>query len=217
VNGEFVARMEDVLDLYAQPYQPQCPLVRFDESPKPLHADARPPIPAAPGRAARVDSEYRRCGTAELLLCCEPLRGWRHIAVCEKRTKREFAHAMRYLAEEQYPQARRIRVVLDNLSTHSIGALYETFPPEQARALAQRLEFHFTPKHGSWLNMAKIEFAALNKACLDRRIGDLQALAQEVAAYERTRNAAGTRIQWRFTTPQARTKMARLYPKHSSG
>lgn len=212
VGADFVWRMEDVLDLYAEPYKADRPVVCFDELPFQLLADKRAPLPAAPGRAARVDYEYRRQGTANLFVCFEPLAGWRHVDVTARRTNQDFAEQMRALVDERYPEAPVIAVVLDNLSTHSPAALYQTFPPEEARRLVQRLEFHYTPKHGSWLNMAELEFAILSRQCLGRRLQDRMVLQREIAAWEAERNRARAKAHWHFTTTQARTKLQRLYP-----
>ena len=166
----------------------------------------------APGRPARVDYEYRRQGTANLFLCFEPLAGWRHLEVTSRRTNKDFAEHMRALVDEHYPKAARIAVVLDNLSTHSPAALYQTFPPTEARRLVKRLEFHYTPKHGRWLNMAELEFAILNRQCLGRRLQDRTMLQREIAAWEAERNRAKATAHWHFTTAQARIKLHRLYP-----
>jgi transposase len=212
VDGSYVARMEDVLDLYAETPDPKCPVVCFDESPTQLIGEVRQPIPAAPGQAERFDCEYRRNGTVNLFVFLDAHRPWRRVKVTERRAARDFAECMRDLVDRHYPQAERIRVVLDNLSTHSPGALYEAFPAPEAHRLLRRLEFHYTPKHASWLNMVEIEIGVLRGQCLDRRIGDPEQLAAEIAAWERQRNAAGTRIKWMFTTERARTKLARAYP-----
>jgi hypothetical protein len=204
--------MEDVLDLYAEPSSSDRPVVCFDELPFQLLADKRAPQPVAPGRAARVDDEYRRQGTANLFLCFEPLAGWRHVEVTARRTNKDFAEQMRALAEEHYPDAPVIAVVLDNLSTHSPAALYQTFPPAEARRLVKRLEFHDTPKHGSWLNMAELEFAILSRQCLHRRLPNQTILQKEIAAWEAERNRARAKARWHFTTAQARSKLRRLYP-----
>jgi transposase len=213
VNGEFVARMEDVLDLYAQPSDPQHPVVCFDESPTQLIGEVRQPIPPEPGQVARFDYEYRRAGTVNLFVLVDAHRPWRKVMVTPQRTALDFARCMRELVEVDYPQAERIRVVLDNLSTHTPGALYEALPAEEAHRLLRRLEFHFTPKHGSWLNMAEIEIGVLKGQCLSRRIDDRERLEQEIAAWQRDRNAAKARIKWMFTTEAARTKLGRLYPR----
>jgi hypothetical protein len=216
VSAEFVAAMEDVLDLYAEPYDPQRPKVCFDETSKQLIAETRQPLPANPGRAERYDYEYQRNGTRNLFLFCEPDSGWRHIEVTETRTMQDFAHQMKWVVETQYPEATVVRVVLDNLNTHKPASLYETFTPAEARRILKRLEFHYTPKHGSWLNMAEIELSMLNRACLDRRIPDHETLRREIAAYEDRRNAAQATINWRFTSQDARRKLHRLYPSTSN-
>jgi hypothetical protein len=212
VSAEFVAAMEDVLDLYIEPYDPKRPKVNFDETSKQLIRETREPLPAAPGRAARYDYEYERNGTRNLFMCVEPQAGWRHITVTERRTMQDFAHQMQWLVDEEYPEASVIRVVLDNLNTHKPASLYETFAPAEARRLLKKLEFHYTPKHGSWLNMAEIELSILSRQCLDRRIPDDATLRREITAYEDTRNAANATITWRFTTMDAREKLHRLYP-----
>ena len=212
VSADFVAHMEDVLDLYAEPYDPQRPVVCFDETSTQLLADARPPIPAAPGQPRREDYEYRRQGTCNLFLAGEPLAGWRQVAVTERRTMQDFAQQMRWLVAEAYPEADLVRVVLDNLNTHRIASLYETFPAAEARRIAKRPEFHYTPKHGSWLNMAEIEFSVLSRSCLGQRLPDEETLCREVAALVGERNAARIISNWRFTTQQARVKLHRLYP-----
>ncbi len=207
--------MEDVLDLYAEPYDPKRPVVCFDETSKQLVAEKRPPIPAKSGRRERFDYEYQRNGTRNLFLFCQPLAGWRHLAVTERRTMKDFAHQMRWLVDEAYPEAEKIRVVLDNLNTHRPASLYETFLPKEARRIRKRLEFHHTPKHGSWLNMAEIEFSVFSKQCLARRIGDEETLKREIAALEAERNQAEATINWRFTTVGARVKLQHLYPSVS--
>jgi transposase len=204
--------MEDVLDLYARPYDPKRPVVCFDEQPRQLIAEVRTPVPMVPGRPQRVDYEYRRAGTANLFLAFEPLAGWRHLEVTVQRTAGDFARQMKALVEVHYPEAEVIAVVLDNLSTHSPAALYRTFRPEEALRLLKRLEFHYTPKHGSWLNMAELEFSILGRQCLDRRLPDRDSLAREVAAWQRRRNRERVTAQWRFTLADARTRMCRLYP-----
>ncbi len=209
--------MEDVLDLYEEPYDPKRPVVCFDETSKQLIAEKRSPIPPQRGRRERFDYEYKRNGTRNLFMCCEPLAGWRHVAVTQRRTMIDFAHQMQWLADEAYPEAEKIRVVLDNLNTHKPASLYETFAPKEARRIRQRLEFHYTPKHGSWLNMAEIEFSVFSKQCLARRIGEEDTLKQEVAALESERNQAGATIDWRFTTGDARVKLQHLYPSVPNG
>lgn len=208
--------MEDVLDLYAQPQDDKQPLVCFDECPCQLVAEVRPPQPAQPGKVRRVDYEYKRNGTANLFLAVAPHAGWRHVAVTQRRTKADFALQLQALVDEHFPEAQVIRVVLDNLNTHTPAALYEVFPAAEARRIASRLEFHYTPKHGSWLNMAELELAALSIQCLGRRIPDPDALKTEVAAWEQERNRDRVCIHWRFTTPQARTRLDRLYPSIST-
>jgi transposase len=212
VGAEFVWHMEDVLDLYAEPYDPKHPVVCFDARPCPLLADVRPPEPVQPGRPARLDYEYRRNGTYNVFTVFQPLAGWRHVDVTTRRACPDFAEAMRRLVDEHFPAAETIRVVLDNLSTHTPAALYETFAPEDARRLTRKLEFHHTPKHGSWLNMVEIELSILARQCLDRRLTDLTTVHREVAAWTRLRNQAHATVDWRFRTSDARTKLRRLYP-----
>jgi hypothetical protein len=214
MDGEFVARMEDVLDLYAEPPDPKCPVVCLDESPLQLIGETRQPIPAAPGQVARVDYEYRRCGTVNLFVVLDVHRPWRKVTITERRTAQDYAARLRALVDVDYPQAERIRVVQDNLSTHTPGSLYEAFPAAEARRILRRLEFHYTPKHASWLNMVEIEIGVLKGQCLDRRIDTREKLKREIAAWERDRNASGARIRWMFTIQKARTKMGRAYPKH---
>jgi hypothetical protein len=205
--------MEDVLSLYAQPYDPQRPLVCFDEARKELHGQPRPPVPAAPGRPARQDYEYSREGTANLFLLVEPLAGRRRVSVTEHRAGADFAQQMKYLCDVQYPEAAVIRVVLDNLNTHGPGSLFAAFDPEEAWRLVRRLEFRYTPKHASWLNMAELELSVLARQCLDRRIGGVAALVAEVAAWEQRRNAAQVKIEWCFRAADARVKLKHLYPQ----
>ncbi len=204
--------MEDVLAVYTRLYDPRFPQVCMDETSKQLLADTRPSEAVRPGHPAHVDYEYRRLGTANLFLFCEPLRGWRRVQVTARRTKVDWAHAIRELVELYYPDAERIVLVLDNLNTHSPASLYQAFPPAEARRLAERLEIHYTPKHGSWLNVAEIELSVLARQCLDRRIADVATLTAEVAAWERERNATGKGVDWRFTTDDARIKLNHLYP-----
>ncbi|MCA1656682.1 MAG: IS630 family transposase [Actinobacteria bacterium] len=215
IGAEYVAAMEDVLDLYEEAYDPARPVVCFDELPYQLVAETRAPRAAQPGHPARYDYEYRRNGTANLFMLFEPKAGRRHVAVTERRAAVDFAEQMKALVDEHYPGAARIRVVLDNLNTHKPASLYRAFAPAEARRLLRRLEFHYTPKHGSWLNQAEIEWSVLAKQCLDRRLPDRDAVAGEITAWERTRNAAEATVAWRFTTAQARTKLARLYPAQS--
>jgi hypothetical protein len=213
VNAEYVARMEDVLDLYAEAPDPRRPVVCFDETPRSLIGEARVPIPAEPGQPRRVDYEYVRNGTANVFMFVDVNRPWRHAKVTDHRTCVDFAACMRDLVDEHYPEAARIRVVLDNLSAHSAAALYQAFEPAEARRLLSRLEFHFTPKHASWLNMVEIEIGVLVTQCLDRRIPDTATLIAEIAAWERQRNAATARITWMFTVDRARAKLGRVYPQ----
>ena len=212
MSAEFVANMEDVLDLYAEPYDPQRPVVCFDETSTQLLAETRPSLPPRPGLPLRQDYEYRREGARNLFLACEPLAGWRQVAVTQRRTMGDFAHQMRWLVDEAYPEVPVVRVVLDNLNTHRAASLYETFPAADAWRIAKRLEFHYTPKHGSWLNMAEIEFSVLSRCCLKQRLPDEDALGREVQALVRERNAARVGIKWRFKTQDARSKLHRLYP-----
>jgi len=212
VSGEFVAAMEDVLELYAEADDPDRPRVNFDECAVELHADARDPLPAAPGRPARVDYEYVRNGTANLFVVVDPTAGRRHVTVTERRTKADFAAQMKHLCDVLYPDAAVIRVVLDNLNTHTAGALYEAFAPAEARRLAAKLEFHYTPKHASWLNMAELELSVLARQCLNRRIPDADTLAGEVKAWQDARNRDRVRINWCFKVADARKKLARVYP-----
>ena len=212
VNGEYVARMEDVLDLYAETPDSNRPVVCFDESPTQLIGEVRQPIAAEPGQVKRYDYEYRRHGTVNLFVLLDAHRPWRKVTVSERRTAVDFAACMRDLVDVDFPQAERIRVVMDNLSTHTPGSLYEAFPAPEAHRILRRLEFHFTPKHASWLNMAEIEIGVLRRQCLDRRIDNRRRLEREIAAWERQRNAAGAEIKWMFTTDTARIKMGRAYP-----
>jgi transposase len=225
IDGEYVARMEDVLDLRAcpraghrpdpgaEPPDPARPVVCLDESPLQLIGQVREPIPAAPGQVARVDYEYRRNGTVNLFVVTDVHRPWRKVTVTERRTAQDYAERLRELVDVDFPDAARIRVVQDNLSTHTPGSLYETFPAAEAHRIRERLEFHYTPKHASWLNMVEIEIGVLKGQCLDRRIDHPEALEREVAAWQRRRNAAGARVAWMFTTEKARAKMGRAYPK----
>jgi transposase len=213
VDPEYVARMEDVLDLYGERPDPKRPVVCFDESPIQLIGEVRQPIPAEPGRIKRYDCEYKRNGTANLFVFLDAHRPWRKVKITASRAAVDFAACMRDLADVHFPEAERIRVVLDNLSTHSAGALYQTFPADEARRVLRRLEFHYVPKHASWLNMVEIEIGVLAGQCLDRRIESVEQLATEIALWERQRNAAGARIKWMFTTEKARAKMGRAYPQ----
>ena len=212
---EFVAAMEHVLDLYEQPYNPNRPKVCFDETSKQLIEETRIPIPARPGQIARCDYEYRRKGTRNLFLFFEPLVGQRHIEVRQRRTKQDFAHCMQWLADVAYPDVDCIDVILDNLNTHTYGALYEAFEPAEARRIARKLTFHYTPRHGSWLNMAEIEFSVILRK-LGPRVPDEETLKRKVKAIEISRNNSQSSVDWQFTTDDARIKLTRLYPSISS-
>ena len=216
-NADFVCAMEDVLEVYTRPYDPARPVVCLDELSKQLVVETRLPIPAEPGQPERVDYEYERAGTANLFLTGEPLAGQRHVTVTEQRTAVDFAEEIRDRLEVRYPQAEKVVLVMDNLNTHKPAALYQAFKPAQARALLERLEIHHTPKHGSWLNMAEIELSVLSRQCLDRRIPDIDTLTQEVAAWQQARNTRPQPVNWRFTTPDARIKLKRLYPSIQDG
>jgi hypothetical protein len=207
--------MEDVLDLYADDYDEKRPVVGFDETSKQLIAETRQPVPARAGAVERFDYEYRRGGVCNLFMFCQPKRGWRHVEVTERRTMPDFARQMKWLVDEAFPFAERVRVVMDNLNTHKPASLYETFAPEEARRILRKLEFHYTPKHGSWLNIAEIELSVFGRQCLDRRIGDEETLKRETRKLESERNAACAKIEWRFTTTDARRKLHRLYPSTS--
>lgn len=204
--------MEDVLDVYHRPYDEERPLVCLDEASKQLIGEVIEPIPAEPGQPERFDYEYTRNGTANLFMISEPLLGWRAVKVTERRTAVDFAEVIRWLVEEVHEEAEKVVLVMDNLNTHKLASLYEAFPPERARRIAERLEIHHTPKHGSWLNMAEIELSVLARQCLARRIETRAELEREVAAWEEERNERGVEIQWRFTTADARIKLRRLYP-----
>ena len=216
IDGEYVARMEDVLDLYAQAPDPKRPVVCFDESPTQLIGEVRQPIQAVPGQRERYDCEYRRNGTVNLFIFLDAHRPWRKVKVTDRRTAEDFAICMRELSDVHFPEADRIRVVLDNLSPHSSGALYQAFPPCEARRVLRRLEFHYVPKHASWLNMVEIEIGVLRGQCLDRRIATPERLVSEIAAWERQRNATRAQVKWMFTTEKARAKMGRAYPEPAS-
>ena len=211
-SAEFVAAMEDVLEVYHRPYDPDRPMVCMDEASKQLIAEVRQPLPAQPGRTAKYDSEYERRGTANFFMAVEPLAGKRTVRVTDRRTKVDWAQFIRYLLLTVYPEAAMVVLVMDNLNTHGIGSLYEAFDPVTARALASRLEIHHTPKHGSWLNMAETELSILSRQCLDRRIDCKAIMISEVAAWEQDRNTHESKIDWQFTTANARIKLKRLYP-----
>jgi hypothetical protein len=211
-NAEFVCAMEDVLDVYHRAYDAKRPLVCLDEASKQLIGEVVEPIPAAPGQPERYDYEYVRNGTANLFMITEPLLGWRHVKVTDRRTAKDFAEVLRWLAEDVHPDVDSIVLVMDNLNTHKLASLYEAFEPERARRLAERFEVHHTPKHGSWLNVAEIELSVLSRQCLDRRIERKEELTQEIAAWENDRNERRVGTQWRFTIADARIKLHRLYP-----
>jgi len=211
-NAEFVAAMEDVLEVYERPFDPARPLIALDEAAKQLLADVRSPLPMRPGDPERVDYEYRREGTAALFMLSAPLLGRRHVFVREQRTRVDFAAVIKVLCDELYPRAEKIVLVLDQLNTHGVASLYAAFPAAEARRLAQRIEWHHTPKHGSWLNLAEIELSVLARQCLDERMESQEKLAAAVAAWQTSRNAAATAINWRFTTADARVKLKHLYP-----
>jgi hypothetical protein len=204
--------MEDVLDVYHQPYDPARPLVCIDEQPKQLVSETRTPVPPRPDTPARYDYEYKREGVANLFMLFQPLLGWRSVMPTERRTAKDFAEVLRWLVEELHPDAEAIVLVTDNLNTHTPACLYEAFAPDRARCIAERLEWHYTPKHGSWLNMAEVEFAALSKQCLGRRIGSIARLKREVAVWAEDRNERMVGVNWRFNTADARIKLRSLYP-----
>jgi hypothetical protein len=204
--------MEDVLQVYQRPYDPDYPVVCLDEASKQLIGEVAPVDPARPGKSARIDYEYERQGTCNLFMMCEPLRGWRHVKVTERRTRKDWAVCIKELVDVHYPQVPKIILVEDNLNTHNGTSLYETFPPEEARRLLDRLELHSTPKHGSWLDMAETELSILQRQCLDRRIDNAAEVARQVAAWETERNERHCRIHWTFTIAMARIKLKKLYP-----
>jgi hypothetical protein len=204
--------MEDVLDVYHRPYDEARPLVALDEASKQLVGEVATPWPPEPGQPERFDYEYVRNGTANLFMISEPLLGWRAVQVTERRTAKDLAEVLRWLVEDLHPDAEKVVVVMDNLNTHKLASLYETFPPEQARRIAERLEIHHTPKHGSWLNVAEIELSVLSRQCLDRRIDSADELKRQVAAWVDDRNERAVEVKWRFSTPDARIKLHRLYP-----
>jgi hypothetical protein len=215
-NAEFVANMEDVLDLYHRPYDPKRPLICMDEQPVQLIKETRLPLPAKPGRPACVDYEYERKGTANIFMFTEPLAGWRKTSVRERKTAVDWAEEMRRLLEEDYAEAETVVLVCDNLNTHKIASLYEAFEPEVARRLAQRVEIHYTPKHGSWLNIAENELSALTRQCLNRRIPDRETLTTETTAWHSRCNQLQKSVDWQFTTQDARIRLKRLYPQNKN-
>jgi hypothetical protein len=204
--------MEDVLEVYQRPQDPSRPLICLDEAAKQLLAEVRAPLPLAPGRPQRVDYDYARQGTAALFMAFEPLAGQRHVFVRKQRTRADFAAVIKTLVDELYPQAERLILVLDQLNTHGLASLYAAYPPAEARRLAQKLEIHHTPKHGSWLNMAELELSVLARQCLEERMESQDYLGRQLAAWQQARNAAAPRVDWRFTTADARIKLQRLYP-----
>jgi len=204
--------MEQVLDLYARPYDPDEPIVNMDETTKQLTQEVIEPLPPLPGEATRYDTLYKRNGVAVLFLFFEALRGWRQVNVAEGKTRKDWAWQVKELLDVHYPQAKKVHLVMDNLNTHDGASLYETFPPEEAHRLLSRLEFHYTPKHGSWLNVAEIELSVLSRQCLNRRIPDLQALRKEIGHWQTERNQIKSRVHWQFTTQDARIKLRKLYP-----
>lgn len=205
--------MEDIIAVYERPYDPDCPVVCMDESCKQLIGELHTPVPCSPGKPARIDHEYCRNGVAQIFLEVEPLAGRRHVAISQRRTRKDWARWIKGMLDDRYPDAARVCLVVDNLNTHNLASLYEAFEPQEARRLAERLEIHYTPKHGSWLNVAEIEFSALARQCLDRRIPDLETMRACVAAWETSRNHKKPTINWHFSTNDARTKLKSLYPK----
>lgn len=206
--------MEDVLDVYARPYDPARPVVAMDEKPLQLLGHAREPIPAAPGRDRKEDSEYIRHGTCSIFIWAEPLAGSRRVVARQRRTRIDWAHEVDHLLTIDYPDAQKVVLVMDNLNTHTAGSLYEAFAPPKARSLTERLEIHYTPKHGSWLNIAEIELSALTRQCLDRRIDDLEILNRELTAWQQATNADQRQVHWHFTTADARVRLRHLYPEY---
>ena len=211
-NAAFVAAMEDVLEVYQRPYDPHRPLVCLDEASKQLVAETRPSIAVEPGKPKRADAEYRRCGTASVFMMTVPLAGQRHARVCQQRKRVDFAEVVRELCDKIYPDAEKIVLVMDNLNTHNVASLYEAFEPSEAWRLAEKLEIHHTPKHGSWLNMAEIELSILSRQCMNDYFESIDELTDAIAAWEKSRNEKKTGIHWRFTTDDARIKLRKLYP-----
>jgi hypothetical protein len=215
-SAEFVYHMEDVLKVYHRPYDPKRPVLCIDETSKQLVGEARTPLPLGPGMVERYDYEYMRHGVANLFLACEPLAGWRHIAVTEHRGRVDWAGFIRSLLDGRYRDAERVVLVMDQLNTHALASLYEAFPPEEAKRLTERIELHHTPKHGSWLNIAEIELSVLGRQCLARRIAQQDTLQRKIEQWEQQRNTIATKVDWQFTTEQARIKLRSLYPSHHS-
>jgi hypothetical protein len=215
-NGDFVACMERVLDAYKEAYDPLCPVVCMDESPKQLIKETRLPLERKPGCEAKEDYEYERCGVANIFMVNEPLQGNRYVKVTERKTKNEWAHLIKEIADDYYPHVEKIRLVMDNLNTHKPSSLYETFSPREAKRIWDRFEFIYTPKHGSWLNMAEIELHVLNSQCLNRRIGNMNTIKQEVRAWQQSRNRKDAKINWQFTNEKVRIKLKKLYPTVSN-
>lgn len=211
-DAEFVCHMEDVLATYALPYDPEIPVVCMDEASKQLIGEVSMPLPTRPGQPKCEDYEYVRQGVCSEFILCEPLAGWRHVKVTDRRTKKDWAECIRDLVDVHYPKACKIRLVMDNLNTHTGASLYEAFPPAEARRILEKLEFHYTPKHASWLNMAEIEISIMNRQCLNRRIDNIAEIRQEVGAWEKSRNCKKARIHWTFTIASARRKLHKLYP-----
>ena len=212
-NAEFVCAMENVLEVYKRPHDPRRPVVCMDEKPKQLTKETRTPVPGARGRPERVDYEYERNGTASVFLFIDPLRGWRRVEATRRRTRVDWARQVRRLVDHDYPRADKITLVMDNLNTHGPASLYEAFTPAEARRLAEKLEIVNTPKHGSWLNVAEVELAVLEKQCVGGRVPDLATLAARLKAWQKPRNRSNAKVDWRFTTPDARIKLKRLYPQ----
>lgn len=215
-NADFVAHMEEVLDLYQQPYDPDYPVVNMDEKPVQLIEETRTPIPATPGKPIRYDYEYERKGTASIFLFTEPLTGWRRVDAQPQRTAKKWAEPVKELLDDDYPEAKQVTFVCDNLNTHKTASLYEAFEPAEARRLAKRLDIRYTPKHGSWLNIAEVELSVLTSQGLDRRLADLETMQNEIKAWEQERNIKQKGVDWRFTTEDARIRLKRLYPQYQS-
>lgn len=212
-SGEFVAAMEDVLDVYKRPYDPKHPMICMDEQPIQLVKETRSPLPCEPGQPARYDYEYERNGMANAFMFGEPLRGKRRVAVRERKTAQDWAQEIKHLLDVDYPTAEKVVLVMDNLNTHKIASLYEAFDPQEANRLTKRLEIHHTPKHGSWLNIAEIELSAMTKQCLNRRMPNIDTLKSEIFAWNQQKNAGSNKVEWQFSTHDARIKLKRLYPQ----